>query len=188
MILCLIFVCLLKRIWFLETYDCFYSFYFNTQVTWHEIARPQIHGYDLKCLAMINRFQFVSGADEKVLRVFSAPRNFVENFCAITGHSLNHVLCNVSISLNVLTKSSHFILILIFFKKSYSFKILFIFRARGREGEKEKHQCVVASLAPPTGDLAHNPSMCFDWELNRPPVSSQAGSQSTEPHQPGHSF
>ena len=157
-------------------------------MTWHEIARPQIHGYDLKCLAMINRFQFVSGADEKVLRVFSAPRNFVENFCAITGHSLNHVLCNVSISLNVLTKSSHFILILIFFKKSYSFKILFIFRARGREGEKEKHQCVVASLAPPTGDLAHNPSMCFDWELNRPPVNSQAGSQSTEPHQPGHSF
>ncbi|XP_017807161.1 elongator complex protein 2 isoform X2 [Papio anubis] len=63
-------------------------------VTWHEIARPQIHGYDLKCLAMINRFQFVSGADEKVLRVFSAPRNFVENFCAITGKSLNHVLCN----------------------------------------------------------------------------------------------
>uniref|UniRef100_A0A8C6DDZ3 Elongator complex protein 2 n=1 Tax=Moschus moschiferus TaxID=68415 RepID=A0A8C6DDZ3_MOSMO len=66
----------------------------QSQVTWHEIARPQIHGYDLKCLAMINRFQFVSGADEKVLRVFSAPRNFVENFCAITGQSLNRVLCN----------------------------------------------------------------------------------------------
>ncbi|XP_008053701.1 elongator complex protein 2 isoform X3 [Carlito syrichta] len=66
----------------------------QSQVTWHEIARPQIHGYDLKCLAMINRFQFVSGADEKVLRVFSAPRNFVENFCAITGQSLSHVLCN----------------------------------------------------------------------------------------------
>nr|KAF6358201.1 elongator acetyltransferase complex subunit 2 [Pipistrellus kuhlii] len=66
----------------------------QSQVTWHEIARPQIHGYDLKCLAMIDRFQFVSGADEKVLRVFSAPRNFVENFCAITGQSLNHVLCN----------------------------------------------------------------------------------------------
>uniref|UniRef100_A0A8C0I4J0 Elongator complex protein 2 n=1 Tax=Balaenoptera musculus TaxID=9771 RepID=A0A8C0I4J0_BALMU len=66
----------------------------QSQVTWHEIARPQIHGYDLKCLAMISRFQFVSGADEKVLRVFSAPRNFVENFCAITGQSLNHALCN----------------------------------------------------------------------------------------------
>lgn len=79
-------------------------------MTWHEIARPQIHGYDLKCLAMINRFQFVSGADEKVLRVFSAPRNFVENFCAITGKSLNHMLCNVSISLNILPKSTPFIL------------------------------------------------------------------------------
>ncbi|GAB5579457.1 elongator complex protein 2 isoform X2 [Prionailurus iriomotensis] len=66
----------------------------QSQVTWHEIARPQIHGYDLKCLAMISRFQFVSGADEKVLRVFSAPQNFVENFCAITGQSLNLVLCN----------------------------------------------------------------------------------------------
>nr|XP_003474051.1 elongator complex protein 2 [Cavia porcellus] len=66
----------------------------QSQVTWHEIARPQIHGYDLKCLTMINRFQFVSGADEKVLRVFSAPRNFVENFCAISGQSLSHVLCD----------------------------------------------------------------------------------------------
>nr|XP_044991190.1 elongator complex protein 2 isoform X2 [Jaculus jaculus] len=66
----------------------------QSQVTWHEIARPQIHGYDLKCLAMIHRFQFVSGADEKVLRVFSAPRNFVENFCAISGQSLSHVLCD----------------------------------------------------------------------------------------------
>uniref|UniRef100_A0A8C3WSD2 Elongator complex protein 2 n=1 Tax=Catagonus wagneri TaxID=51154 RepID=A0A8C3WSD2_9CETA len=66
----------------------------QSQVTWHEIARPQIHGYDLKCLALINRFQFVSGADEKVLRVFSAPRNFVENFCVITGQSLSRVLGN----------------------------------------------------------------------------------------------
>ncbi|XP_021092342.1 elongator complex protein 2 isoform X2 [Heterocephalus glaber] len=66
----------------------------QSQVTWHEIARPQIHGYDLKCLTMINRFHFVSGADEKVLRVFSAPRNFVENFCAISGQSVSHVLCD----------------------------------------------------------------------------------------------
>ncbi|KAM6148695.1 elongator complex protein 2 [Erethizon dorsatum] len=66
----------------------------QSQVTWHEIARPQIHGYDLKCLTMINRFQFVSGADEKVLRVFSAPRSFVENFCVISGQSLSHVLCD----------------------------------------------------------------------------------------------
>ncbi|XP_069075725.1 elongator complex protein 2 isoform X7 [Pleurodeles waltl] len=57
----------------------------RSQVTWHEIARPQIHGYDMQCLAMIGRFQFVSGADEKVLRVFSATRNFVENYINITG-------------------------------------------------------------------------------------------------------
>ena len=48
-------------------------------------------------------------------------------------------------------------------------KILFIFRQRGREGEREgeKHYCVVASCAPPTGDLARNPGMCPDWELNQ---------------------
>lgn len=92
-------------------------------MTWHEIARPQIHGYDLKCLAMINRFQFVSGADEKVLRVFSAPRNFVENFCAITGQSLNHVLCNVSIPLNVSLKTAHFIVKLKMFYSTYSYSM-----------------------------------------------------------------
>ena len=46
-----------------------------------------------------------------------------------------------------------------FFKKRF---YSFIFRERGREGEKEgeKHQYVVASCAPPTGDLACNPGMC----------------------------
>ena len=46
---------------------------------------------------------------------------------------------------------------------------LFIFEHRGREGEREgeKHQCVVASLMPPAGDLAHNPGMCLYWQLNQ---------------------
>ncbi|XP_053303188.1 elongator complex protein 2 isoform X3 [Pleuronectes platessa] len=60
--------------------------------TWHEISRPQIHGYDMQCLAMVGRFQFVSGADEKVLRVFQAPRNFVENFANISGASREKLL------------------------------------------------------------------------------------------------
>ena len=57
----------------------------------------------------------------------------------------------------------------------------------GREVEREgeKHQCVVASHAPPTGHLAHNPGMCANWELNWGPFHSQASAQSTEPHQPG---
>ena len=66
-------------------------------------------------------------------------------------------------------------------------KKLFIFRVRGREGEREgeKHQCVVASHTPPIGDLTCNPGICFDWELNRRPFGSQVSTQSTEPHQPG---
>ena len=48
-----------------------------------------------------------------------------------------------------------------------------------------KHQCVVASRVPPTGDLAFNPGMCPDWESNWQPFGSQAGAQSTEPQQPG---
>ena len=56
------------------------------------------------------------------------------------------------------------------------FKILFIFRERGREGEKEgeKHPCVVAPHLLPSGDLAHNPGLCPDWELSWRPFGSQA--------------
>ena len=53
------------------------------------------------------------------------------------------------------------------------------------EREGEKHQCVVASHAPLTGDLASNPGMCPDWEWNQWPFGSETGTQSTEPHQPG---
>ena len=64
---------------------------------------------------------------------------------------------------------------------------LFIFRERGREGERkgEKHQCVVASCVLPTGDLARNPGMCPDWELNQCLFGPQVGTHSTEPYHPG---
>ena len=54
---------------------------------------------------------------------------------------------------------------------SLNFISLFV-REKGREGEREgeKHQCLVASHAPPTGDLVHNPGMCPDWELNGRPL------------------
>ena len=57
-----------------------------------------------------------------------------------------------------------------------------MFRQRGRETEREgeKHQCVVASHRPPTGDLARNSGMCLDWELNQRPFGSWASAQSTE--------
>ena len=40
-------------------------------------------------------------------------------------------------------------------------EFIYLFLERGREGEREgeKHQCVVASHVPPTGDLACNPGM-----------------------------
>jgi elongator complex protein 2 len=45
--------------------------------TWHEIARPQIHGYDLISAAFIGSYRFISVADEKVARVFEAPKGFL---------------------------------------------------------------------------------------------------------------
>ncbi|KAG6872799.1 hypothetical protein C0995_006528 [Termitomyces sp. Mi166 len=44
---------------------------------WHELSRPQVHGYDLLDVAFIDPLRFASIADEKVIRVFEAPRNFV---------------------------------------------------------------------------------------------------------------
>ena len=64
---------------------------------------------------------------------------------------------------------------------------LFLEREEEREGNidvQEKHG-LVASHKLPTWDLAHNPGMCSDQELNQQCFGSQAGTQSTEPHQPG---
>ncbi|KAH8370895.1 hypothetical protein KR093_005504 [Drosophila rubida] len=48
--------------------------------TWHELARPQVHGYDMQTLALLSRYRFASGAEEKIVRTFQAPANFIENF------------------------------------------------------------------------------------------------------------
>ena len=42
--------------------------------SWHEFSRPQIHGYDLNCIDSLGPARFVSGADEKLLRVFNEPK------------------------------------------------------------------------------------------------------------------
>ncbi|KAI5862756.1 RNA polymerase II Elongator subunit [Durotheca rogersii] len=44
------------------------------QRTWHEMARPQIHGYDLNSIDSLGDTRFVSGADEKLMRVFDEPK------------------------------------------------------------------------------------------------------------------
>ncbi|KAH9300080.1 hypothetical protein KI387_011663, partial [Taxus chinensis] len=51
------------------------------EIIWHEIARPQVHGHDINCMAIIKgegNHRYVSGADEKVGRVFEAPLSFLQ--------------------------------------------------------------------------------------------------------------
>ena len=57
-------------------------------MAWNELARPQVHGYDMSCIAALDDFRFVSGAEEKVIRGFTATGNFIRNLCDI---------CNVNI-------------------------------------------------------------------------------------------
>lgn len=52
--------------------------------TWHEIARPQVHGYDMQTICPLTRFRFASGAEEKIVRTFQAPINFIENLKALS--------------------------------------------------------------------------------------------------------
>lgn len=59
----------------------------GTRAPWHEIARPQVHGHDINCVAIIKgagNHKFVSGAEEKVARVFEAPLSFLK--------TLNHAV------------------------------------------------------------------------------------------------
>lgn len=53
--------------------------------TWHELARPQIHGYDLNCIDVLSATRFVSGADEKLMRVFDEPRAVARMLHTVAG-------------------------------------------------------------------------------------------------------
>ena len=75
--------------------------------------------------------------------------------------------------------------------KILDFIYLFLERGEGREKERgrnidmqEKHQSA-ASCTPPTGDLAYDPGICPDRELNQQPFSLWDDTQPTEPHQSG---
>ncbi|KAK2794927.1 hypothetical protein FQN52_006806 [Onygenales sp. PD_12] len=59
----------------------------NGHSSWHEFSRPQIHGYDLNCIASLGPSRFVSGADEKLLRVFNETKaiaSLLENLSGFT--------------------------------------------------------------------------------------------------------
>ncbi|KAI4154186.1 MAG: hypothetical protein LQ341_000398 [Variospora aurantia] len=62
--------------------------------SWHEFGRPQIHGYDLNCIDTVGEVRFVSGADEKLLRVFDEPKATAELLrrCCGIKNALEHEL------------------------------------------------------------------------------------------------
>ena len=49
------------------------------------------------------------------------------------------------------------------FHKCFLKIFIYLFLDRKRKRETSMHGCL---LHAPTGDLAHNPGMCPDWELN----------------------
>lgn len=56
---------------------------------WHEIARPQVHGHDINCVTIVRgegNHRFVSGAEEKVARVFEAPLSFLKTLNYACSH------------------------------------------------------------------------------------------------------
>ena len=65
----------------------------------------------------------------------------------------------------------------IFFLRFY----LFVFREGKGKRKGEKHQCMVASCVPPTGNLACNPGTHRAWESNPRSFGSQSSTRSTEP-------
>ena len=68
--------------------------------------------------------------------------------------------------------------------RGFFLKILFIYfldRGEGRKGRKRGKETSMRVC----GYLLHTPGMCPDWVLNQQSFVSQAGTQSTKPHQPG---
>ena len=61
------------------------------------------------------------------------------------------------------------------------------FQTKGKGGRKRGRETSICCClsCPPTGDLACNTGMCPDQESNQQPFGSQAGTQSTDPNQPG---
>ncbi|OMJ19624.1 Elongator complex protein 2 [Smittium culicis] len=72
---------------------------------WHEISRPQIHGYDLTCATFISPLCYASGADEKVVRIFDAPSHFVETFNKLCAYTNKNETGNIISSLESLSLS-----------------------------------------------------------------------------------
>ncbi|KTW28639.1 Elongator subunit ELP2 [Pneumocystis jirovecii RU7] len=71
------------------------------QETWHEFSRPQIHGYDMNCVSMLDTWQLVSGADEKVIRVFNPIKPIARLISKLSNINYDKKIENLSDAANV---------------------------------------------------------------------------------------
>lgn len=69
--------------------------------TWHEMSRPQIHGYDLNSIDTLGPSQFVSGADEKLMRVFSKPRAVAKLLHRLNGSPIDEDVLDIADGANM---------------------------------------------------------------------------------------
>ncbi|CAO1613491.1 unnamed protein product [Parajaminaea phylloscopi] len=47
--------------------------------SWHELARPQTHGYQMRTAVWLDDLSFASASEEKVARIFAAPQAFISS-------------------------------------------------------------------------------------------------------------
>ena len=83
-------------------------------------------------------------------------------------------------------KTFFYVYLRVFLILFLNFIYLFLERGKGREKERERETSMCACLSPgPHWDLAQNPGMYPDWELNQQPFGLQARAQSSDINQPG---
>ena len=126
-------------------------------------------------------------------KYFSLHVNTVKNFLNITfmlwSDLVKLIIIHYLISCNTQFIFKYFLgFIYLFILKIQDYQHLFlkyfIYSFLDRGERREKIVIVWLPLTCPTPrNLAHNPGMCPDWELNQRPFGSQVSVQSTEPHQ-----
>ncbi|KTW28540.1 hypothetical protein T552_01800 [Pneumocystis carinii B80] len=73
----------------------------NLVETWHEISRPQIHGYDINSVCMLDKWKLVAGADEKVIRIFNPVKNVASLISKLSNLSFDKEIEKLSDVANV---------------------------------------------------------------------------------------
>uniref|UniRef100_A0A7S3G6Y8 Elongator complex protein 2 n=1 Tax=Palpitomonas bilix TaxID=652834 RepID=A0A7S3G6Y8_9EUKA len=75
----------------------------KAQSAWVEIARPQVHGYDLQDCAFVPNCgnRLVSAAEEKTMRVFDAPKTYYERCHGVMGMEVPSLEGDLPITANV---------------------------------------------------------------------------------------